>query len=157
GRKIALRRGRGRRWERRGRALIAAGKGLVAQRELQRAIAGREPGGLQGAFERGRIAPQQGEGIGAIDHEVRGGPAAAVDVERYLDAAEVRWVEPDLETLLAGFHPRSDRDRDAGERDRIEGDGRVLRRRRAGRHLYGREDGGIEARLNRAGLVVGVP
>src|SRR5580700_10410593 len=101
-RNLAVRRGRRRgRGEGRGRALVAAGEGFAAQRELQGTVVGGQPGGLQGALEGRRVAAQQVEGVGAVDDEVRGGAAVAVDVEPHLDAAEVRRVEPDLEMLLA--------------------------------------------------------
>ena len=42
---------------------------------------------------------------------MRGGAAAAVDVELDLDAAEVGRVDADLELLLAGLRARNDRNR----------------------------------------------
>src|ERR1700730_6249530 len=93
----ACRRGRRHRC---GRSLIAAREGLVAQRELQRCVVGRESGRLERALQGGRVAPQEIERVGAVDDEMRRGAAAAVDAELHLDAAELRWVEANLELPL---------------------------------------------------------
>src|SRR5262249_60730104 len=60
-------RGRGRRVA---LALLLAGR-LVAQREFQPLLAGLEARVLQRPLERGGVAAQQVERVGALDHEVR--------------------------------------------------------------------------------------
>ena len=100
------------------RELVAAGEILVAQRELHPAL-GVEAGLLQRALELRRVAAQQVERLGALDHEPRGDLAAVIDVEPHVDASELGRVEADVEALQAVLRARHDFDRDAGERHGI--------------------------------------
>ena len=128
-----------------GRALVvAAGKGLVAQRELQAVVGGLQARLLQGALELGGVAAQQVERLGALDHQARRDMAAAVDVEPHVDAAELRRVETDLEAVASGLRARRDLDREALDRHRRGGGGTG-----GGGGRGGRRRGGAQVAIER--------
>ena len=114
--------------------LVAIGEALVAQREFEPAF-GVQSGMLQRAFELRRVAAQQVERLGALDHEARGDLAGLVDVEAHVDAPELGRIEADLEALRSVLRARHDLDREAGDRHRIVGAGfdPQRRQRRDGR------------------------
>ena len=76
----------------------------VAAMQFRRHQADLEAGLLQRALERGRIAPQHVERVGAIDHKPRADIAVAVDVQLDVDAAEFRRIEAELPQLAASFN-----------------------------------------------------
>src|SRR5262249_48926407 len=103
---------------RRGRLLAGAaglatlaGEGLIAQRELQAVIGGFQAGLLERALELRLLTLQELQRFRAVDGDVRGDLAVAVDVEAHLDAAKLGRIEPDVELVGAGLCPRRNRDR----------------------------------------------
>ena len=118
-----LRRRAARDRRRRSRALeplsvVAPGKRLVAQRELQAVVGRLQAGVLQRAFELVGVAAQHVERLRLLDHQPRRDLAAAIDIEPHVDAAELRRIETDLEAVASGLRARRDLDREAFDRHR---------------------------------------
>src|ERR1700744_660662 len=82
-------------------AAVLSGGRLVAQAELQAAVAGLEAGVAQGLLQLRRVLLQHRQRFRLFDHKMRGHLAAAVDTDAHVDAAEVGGVEADLEIALA--------------------------------------------------------
>ena len=85
---------------------VLSGERLIAQRELQAVIRGFQAGLFERAFELRLLALQKRQRVRAIGGDVRRHLAAAVDVEAYIDAAELRRIEPDVELVGARLRAR---------------------------------------------------
>src|SRR5260221_9968885 len=80
---------------------VLSGRGLVAQAELQAAIAGLQSGVIQRALQLRRVLAQHRQRLRLFDRQMRGDPAVAFYVDANIEAAEFGRIEPDLETALA--------------------------------------------------------
>ena len=78
-------------------------RGLVAQAELQTAVAGLESGIVQRALQLRRILTQHRQRFRLFDRQVRSHLAVAIDVDANIDAAEICRIETDLEMALAAL------------------------------------------------------
>ncbi len=96
-------------------AIVLPGEGLVAQRELQAVLGGLQAGLLQRLLQLRLLALQQLQRVGTVHGDVRGHLALAVDAEPHVDAAKLRRIEPDIESIAASLGTRRDGDGDAGE------------------------------------------
>jgi microsomal dipeptidase-like Zn-dependent dipeptidase len=76
---------------------------------------------LQRALERARVALHEIERLRAIDRQLRRDIAVAIDFESYVDAAEFRRVETNVEAAHAFAHAADDLDRDCGSVQRNAG------------------------------------
>src|SRR5262249_41760374 len=115
--------------------VLLAASGLVAQREFQALLAGLEPGILQRALERRRIAAHGVERFRARHHEARRDAAVAVDAQVQVDTSEFGRIEADLEAVLAAARLRDDLHGESGDRHWClagSGVGRIDRRRGGG-------------------------
>src|SRR6185437_2017908 len=94
-------------------AAVLPGEGLIAQRELQAIVGGGQTGLFERALQLRLLALQKLQRIGAVDRDMGGDLAVAVDVKAHVDAAELRRIEPDIELVGAGARARGDFDRKA--------------------------------------------
>ena len=99
---------------------------MVAQAELQSAVAGLEAGIPQRLLELRRVLPQHRQGFRPLDRHMRGHLAFAVDIHADIDAAELGGVETNFEAALAALRGGGDLDRQPAQGDR--GVGRCRRR-----------------------------
>src|SRR6195952_2615361 len=117
-------------------AAVLARRGLIAQAELQPAIAGLETGVIQRALQLGGVLAQHRQRFGLFDSQMRGDLAIAIDVDANIDAAEVSGIKPDFEAALAASCRGGDLEREPVQRyRRVDrgGDGERQHRRRRSR------------------------
>ena len=98
--------------------VVLALRGLIAQAELQPAIAGRKPGIVERALQLVGVLAQHRQRLRPFDRQMRRHLAVAIDVDADIDAAEVGRIEPDLETALAALGGCHDFHREPAQRHR---------------------------------------
>ena len=81
---------------------------LVAQAELQAAVAGLEAGVVQRALQLRCVLLQHRQRFRLLDPQMRCHLAVAIDIDAYVDPAKIGRIEPDLETALAVLGGRGD-------------------------------------------------
>jgi hypothetical protein len=123
-------------------AAVLTGRGLVAQAELQAAIASLESGIVERALQLRRVLAQHRQRFRFLDRQMRGDLAVAVDVDTDIDAAKLGGVEPDFEAALAALRRHRDLQREAVQRHR-----RRCRRGNAQLRHCGGGGGGLHLRL----------
>ena len=101
-----------------GERLVLAGQRLIAQAELEPVIGGFQARLVERLFELRLLVLQELQRVGAIGGHVGRHLAVAVDVETYVDAPELRWIEPDVELIGAGLRAGGDRERQSRNGDR---------------------------------------
>ena len=101
-----------------GERLVLAGQRLIAQAELEPVIGGFQARLVERLFELRLLFLQELQRVDAIGGHVGRHLAVAVDVETYVDAPELRWIEPDVELIGAGLRAGGDRDRQSRNGDR---------------------------------------
>lgn len=74
---------------------------MVAQAELESVVGGLQAGLIERLFKLRLLVLQELQRIGAVGGHVRRHLTAAVHVETYVDAPELRRVEPDVELVGA--------------------------------------------------------
>ena len=84
-------------------AFVLALRRLVAQAELQAAIAGREPGIVERALQLVGVLTQHRQRFRPFDRQMRRHLAVAIDIDADIDAAEFGGIEPDFEAGLAAL------------------------------------------------------
>src|SRR5882724_744077 len=127
-------------------AVVLTRRRLVAQAELQAAVARLQAGVIQRALQLGCILAQHRQRFRFFNCQMRSHLAVAIDIDANIDAAEIGGIEPDLEAALAAFC----RDRDL-KCEPAQWHRRVRRRRDVQwSHRGGRGSRGVELRLDRA-------
>jgi len=91
---------------------------LVAQTELQTAIAGLETRVIQGALQLRRVLLQHRQCCRLFDRQVRCHLAVAVDIDANIDAAKLGRIESDLKAAFAVLDRCRDLDREPAQRHR---------------------------------------